>query len=203
MREHFGELKRNQHHSPELQADYNSYGRDSFYVEILEECENSLCRDREQHYLDILDAVKNGYNISSNSHTNNSESSCCYKPKYGESNPFYGRHHTEKTKDILRLNGLKHIGKKHTEETKSKMSQKASKGGNANATHILQYDTKMNFIKEWDCIADIVDFYNMSGHSHVSNCCERNVLHKRNKWCTAKGFIWMYKDTPKRKKVVI
>lgn len=195
MHEHFGELKRNVHHSKELQQDFNIFGSDSFYVEVLEECENT--REREQYYIDLLNPVDNGYNVSRSAYTNSVP-----HPKYGIENPFYGKHHSEETKEKLRKNGEKRIGTKHKKETIEKMKEKSTRGKNANATHILQYDLEMNFIKEWDCIADIVECYKMSGHSHVSNCCERNALHKRNKWCTAKGYVWKYKDEPKRKKVV-
>lgn len=38
----------------------------------------------------------------------------------GENAPFYGRHHSEKSKELMRLNN---IGRKHTEESKKKMSE--------------------------------------------------------------------------------
>ena len=38
----------------------------------------------------------------------------------GEGNPFYGRHHTEETKKILRE---KHIGTSASEETRKKLSE--------------------------------------------------------------------------------
>lgn len=197
MHEHFGELRRNVHCSKKFQSDYDTYGRDSFYVEILEECEDSIKKDMEQYYMDLLDPVTNGYNQSSNAYTNSIP-----HPMYGKDNPFYGRHHTEETKAILRKNGEMHIGTKHSEETKKKMSEKAKRSNNANATTVLQYDTDMNFIREWDCVADACEFYGWNSHTHITNCCKRNLLHKREKWCTGKGFVWMYKEEPKRKKVV-
>ena len=140
MSEHFGKLRRNTHHSKEMQEDYNTYGRDSFYVEVLEEGENTVLRDREQYYIDKFNPVENGYNQSTSAYANNVP-----HPMYGENNPFYGKHHTEETKAKLRNNGKMHIGTKHSEETKKKMSKKAKRGNNANATKILQYDLDMNF----------------------------------------------------------
>lgn len=197
LSEHFGELRRKEHYSTELQNDYNIFGRDSFVVSILEECEVKSLRDREQYYIDKFNPVENGYNQSTSAYANNVP-----HPMYGENNPFYGKHHTEETKAKLRNNGKMHIGTKHSEETKKKMSKKAKRGNNANATKILQYDLDMNFLKEWDCVADICEFYCWASHTHITNCCQRNILHKRSKWSTGKGFIWMYKDAPKRKKVV-
>ena len=143
LSEHFGELRRKEHYSTELQNDYNIFGRDSFVVSILEECEVKSLRDREQYYIDKFNPVKNGYNQSTSAYANNVP-----HPMYGENNPFYGKHHTEETKAKLRNNGKMHIGTKHSEETKKKMSKKAKRGNNANATKILQYDLDMNFLKE-------------------------------------------------------
>ena len=122
--------------------------------------------------------------------------------KDGENNPFYGKHHSEETRRRLgekwEQSREDRSGWKHKPETIKKMSKKSARGKNANATHILQYDLDGNFLKEWDCIADIVEFYGMSGHSYVSNCCERNVG-RTEKFCRAKGYIWKYANKPKRK----
>lgn len=195
--EHFGELKRKEHHSKLMQYDYENYGKESFVVEVLEYCDECVKRDREQYYIDLLKPVENGYNSSHSAYANDS-----LPPRYGEKNSFYGKKHSEETKRILSERMKSHTGWKHTEETKNKMRNSSKRGKNANATHVLQYDLNMNFIKEWNCIADICDFYGWKSHSHVSNCCERNYLHRREKWCTAKGFIWKYKDSPKKKGVV-
>ena len=40
-------------------------GIDNFYIEELEECDNSLLNDREKHYIEIFDSLYNGYNSTS------------------------------------------------------------------------------------------------------------------------------------------
>ena len=55
------------------------------------------------------------------------------------------------------------------------MQEKSAKAKNANATHVFQYDLDGNFLKEWDCIQDAADFYNMKSKSSISNCCKANV----------------------------
>ena len=196
MYEHFGELRRGEHCSAKLQNDYNLFGRDSFVVSILEECEIDVLRDREQYYMDKLNPVENGYNQSSNAYSNNVP-----HPKYGKDNHFYGHHHTEENKRKSSERMKNHIGWKHTQETKQKMSKSASGSKNANATSVLQYDLEMNFIREWDCVADIGKYYGWASHTHVTNCCKRNIG-RTEKLYTGKGFVWMYKDAPKRKRVV-
>lgn len=164
MREHFGDLKRGCHYSTDMQKDYDKYGRDSFSVIVLEECDDSIVKDVEQKYIDSLKAVDNGYNQARNSKANT-------------------------------------LGTKHKESTIRKMQEKAKGSNNANATSVLQYDLEMNFIREWDCVADIGKYYGWASHTHVTNCCKRNIG-RTGKLCTGKGFIWMYKDAPKRKRVV-
>lgn len=198
--EHFWELMNKSHHSIKLQSDYDKYGEENFSMSIIEECEDSIRLDREQHYIDLYDAANKGYNTSDSAYF--SKAGFCTMDKDGENNPFYGKHHSEETRQKLRetweLTREERSGFTHSEETKDKIRKTKIGKKNPNATHILQYDLDGNFLKEWDCIADIVEFYGMSGHSHVSNCCERNIG-RTEKFCRSKGFIWRYADKPKRK----
>lgn len=198
--EHFWELMNKSHHSAKLQSDYDKYGEEKFSMSIIEECEDDVRLDREQHYIDLYDSANKGYNISDSAYF--SKAGFCTMDKDGENNPFYGKHHSEETRKKLRetweRTRTERSGFSHSEETKDKIRKTKIGKKNPNATHILQYDLDGNFLKEWDCIADIVEFYGMSGHSHVSNCCERNIG-RTEKFCRAKGFIWRYADKPKRK----
>jgi group I intron endonuclease len=40
------------------------YGKEHFYVILLEECKEEISGKREQYYIQLYDSVKNGYNIS-------------------------------------------------------------------------------------------------------------------------------------------
>lgn len=198
--EHFWELMNKSHHSVKLQSDYDKYGEENFSMSIIEECEDDVRLDREQHYIDLYDSANKGYNTSDSAYF--SKAGFCTMDKDGENNPFYGKHHSEETRQKLRetweRTRAERSGFTHSDETKDKIRKTKIGNRNPNATHILQYDLDGNFLKEWDCIADIVEFYGMSGHSHVSNCCERNIG-RNERFCRAKGFIWRYADKPKRK----
>lgn len=59
---HFSQLKRNIHHSQKLQASYNKYGLHAFVFLIIEVVNFSNQIEREQYYIDLYNAVDNGYN---------------------------------------------------------------------------------------------------------------------------------------------
>lgn len=76
-------------------------------------------------------------------------------------------------------------GKKHSEETKKKMSQHRKNNYKSNhlKTPVLQFDLNSNFIKEWDSITCAKK---MIG-GDIASC----VIGKQK---TAGGFIWKYKN---------
>jgi len=61
---HLFHLRNNTHHSAKLQNAFNKYGAESFTFSILEECEPSLCIEREQYWIDYYDSYNKGYNCS-------------------------------------------------------------------------------------------------------------------------------------------
>lgn len=78
--------------------------------------------------------------------------------KIGEKNPMYN----------------KHLSKKAIEQRKER------------ARNILQYDLNGDFIKEWRCIGDVIEYYNIDA-SNIHKCC-LNIIK------SSKGYIWRYKD---------
>lgn len=198
--EHFGGLKRKTHYSKKMQADYDKYGEKSLVMSVIEECKEDVRLDREQYYIDLYDAANKGYNTSESAFY----STVAFRGMnyYGENNPFYGKHHSEETKQRLRdtweRTREERSGWKHKEETIQKMSKKSTRGKNSNATHILQYDLDGNFIKEWDCMADAAEFYKIKSHTSISNCCRMNIGKTKN-YNRAKGFIWKYAGEPKKR----
>lgn len=75
----------------------------------------------------------------------------------------------------------------HSIKTKNKISL-ACKGiniGNKNsAKHIMQYDLKNNFIKEWDCILDAARKLNINS-SGITMCAKKQLKQSG-------GYIWIY-----------
>lgn len=68
---HLFTLKNNKHSNKILQNSWNKYGQNQFKFEIIEFCIPELCREREQHYLNILQPFYPiGFNICKNSLNN-------------------------------------------------------------------------------------------------------------------------------------
>lgn len=63
LREHRWRLKNDRRSNDHLQRTWNKYGKESFEFGILEKCEKDRIVEREQHWIDILGVVENGYNI--------------------------------------------------------------------------------------------------------------------------------------------
>jgi group I intron endonuclease len=128
IRSHKRALDRNEHHSTHLQRSYNKYGKRNFIFQIFMPCCESDLLILEQFCLDFLNPV---YNVSKDAVA-----------------PMSGRKHSEKTKAIFRsverAKGKDHyfygkkwsserrekilasrIGKRHSKETKKKMSETA------------------------------------------------------------------------------
>jgi group I intron endonuclease len=101
LKGHFRHLARGIHGNPYLQHAYDKYGVDAFGCEVLEECEIAILLDREQHWLDKLDAANHlyGYNIC---------------PRADR------KTHAESTREKLRQAAT---GFKHSEETRKQISE--------------------------------------------------------------------------------
>ena len=87
----------------------------------------------------------------------------------GENNPFFGKHHTEETKQKMRV--------PKSEEAKRNMSKAREK-------RIVQLDKDMNFISEYSSAqraSEILGYH----QGHINRCCN-------GKRKTHKGYIWMF-----------
>lgn len=63
-KQHIDKLRENKHGNTYLQNAWNKYGEQSFWFEIIEECEPHVQFEREQYYLNTLNPFDNrGYNI--------------------------------------------------------------------------------------------------------------------------------------------
>ncbi len=136
---HLSALRRGAHHSQHLQKAFNKYGEESFNFIVLEIVpEQSKLIEREQYFMDLYHAtdIKYGYNICLHAgNTIGIKASGETKRKMsqarrGQNNSFYGRHHSEETKQKLRITRAKYCGINHPlygkmmpEERKNKISQ--------------------------------------------------------------------------------
>lgn len=122
----------------------------------------------------------------------------------GENHHFFGKHHTEETKQKMseaQKGENNHMyGKHHTEETKKKMSeaQKGEKGsmyGKTGEKHpksksVVQIDQTTNeVIKVWGSTREAERIGGFC-HNAISECCKNKFNRLGNN--IYKGFKWMY-----------
>lgn len=166
-----------------------SYGWDGFEHIVLED--NLSKADAERREEELIKQYKSndlkyGYNIENGGiiHKLSKEQ----KEHLRQCN--IGRKHTAETKNKMSeshkgLSSSWLTGRKQSEETIKKRFQNMHGKGNPKAHKIYQYDLDGNYLNEYDCMQDAVNKYNLSGSSHISQCCN-------NKRLKAHGFMWSY-----------
>ena len=110
-----------------LKEALQKYGKENFSIDVLEWCSNrDILDEREIYWITQYNTTDKyvGYNISNGGHTTRF---------FGDNHPMYGKHHTATSKY---KNKLSHIGKKHSAETRNKMSvNNAWKGKHLSEDH--------------------------------------------------------------------
>lgn len=133
---HKRHLLLNKHHSKKLQNSYNKHGIDSFEFKIIEECDKEKLLKIEQHYIDLHNTVKDGYNCN---------------PIAGNS---LGRKMSDATKLKLRFINLgktgANKGKKMSIETKEKISnsKKGKPSNRKGIKHTKKSKIKMSILRK-------------------------------------------------------
>lgn len=103
----------------------------------------------------------------------------------GEKNGFYGKKHKQESiEGIIESN----LGRKHSEETKLKMSQSSKRMYHPHlyGKSVLQYDMDNNFIKKYSSIKE-ASIETGCSSSRIIDVCKGNRRHTRN-------FIWKYEE---------
>jgi group I intron endonuclease len=140
---------------------YNSflkYGYDNHIFEILEECDIENLYEKERYYGELFNVLSNkGLNlilpkngeikngISEETRLRMSESS------RGDKNSFYGKHHSEETKEKIRNAQL---GRKHSEEHRMKVSKN-------NAKNLSKIVLDLNTGVFYNSIKEVAELYNI------------------------------------------
>jgi len=114
-------LKNKKHKNIHLQNSYNKYGIENFEYIIIEECEEKDLSKKEQKW---INSTKEIYN-----------SQLHVIDKHGLKNPFYGKKHSDESKEKMSTWKKKHYvgknnpnyGKKNSKDTLIKMSEGRSK----------------------------------------------------------------------------
>lgn len=153
FKRHKRELKKGNHHNAHLQRSYEKYGDVNFEFYVLEETENLF--EQEQNWIDNIGielynigSVGGGDNLSKHPNkeaiiekrtekfveTLNNMTEEERKQKYGRSMSMFGKKHSDETKIKMSKNQKRKYGeenhfygKTHTEETKQIISNAASK----------------------------------------------------------------------------
>ncbi len=137
-RKHLSELRRDLHGNAHLQAAFNLYGEASFEWSVMVECEQHQLLDLEQKLIDETDCTNRevGYNVSlvagapmaGRKHTEASLDKM-KQAKLGDKNTFYGKQHTDHTKQLLR-DAM--VGRTLTPEHREKVLKTAFSSGETN-----------------------------------------------------------------------
>ena len=107
-------LRNGTHNSKKLQEDWNKYGEDNFEFEVIQECEPKNKYELEEFWINELNSFNEGYNGTFGG------KGCKGINFSGENNPMYGKKHSEETKKKM---SETHKGKKLSEETKERISE--------------------------------------------------------------------------------
>ena len=142
IRNHRWALRHNRHENDHLQKSFNKYGEDSFRFDIICECEESRLDDLERFYIALYNCINPnfGYNSetggSLNKHLSEASRAKMSKMRSGENSGMWGKKHTEETKAIMREKAL---GRPMSEEAKLK-SSKSHKGKLAKKLYCIEAD---------------------------------------------------------------
>lgn len=146
---HRWHLEKNRHPNSKLQRAWNKSGGQVFALVVLELCAPKALLICEQHWIDTLDAVRAGYNLSpSATSTLGFRFSAVSKRKIGrkskarnqgENHPMFGRRHSPETRAKWSVDrkgkpsGREGISKTNTEKSKLSAAAKAAyKNGRIN-----------------------------------------------------------------------
>ena len=170
---HFGKLNKGNHPNIHLQNSFNKYTKNNFVFEIVEELNNveDLLK-REQYYIDLLKPEYNkrlivnsnlGIKFSEEAKRNMSIAMT------GNKNNFYGRNHSEESKNKMKLDKL---GKK---------SRKTIFPGKS----ISKYTLEGDFIENYKTLKEAAYNNNFNYKWFIE------VIKKNNNY---KGFLWIIEN---------
>lgn len=114
------------------------------------------------------------------------------RKRVGELNPFFGKHHTDETKEKIRVYNSEHPnksfeGKHHTDETKQYFRELyTGKDSGLKCKAVSQYTKDGIWVQDFDCIGDAARNVGCAT-THICACC-------KGKTKTVRGFVWKYKE---------
>jgi group I intron endonuclease len=169
---HVNALRKNKHKNNKLQNTWNKYGEENFIFGVIEEYPPEQCNEMEIYWIAYYDSFHNGYN-----NTEGGEGTLGWNPSKetrqkmsenhadfsGKKHPMYGKKHTEETKEKMSEAAK---GRKHSPETKQKMSEKNK--GEKNPGYIPRTPEMYVDIKNNIKCKDFCAKYSVSGRIYYS-----------------------------------
>lgn len=197
IKSHKSMLKHHNEDNDLLNKATKKYGYENFEIEIIKYCKENELDFFEKYYINFYNSYKrkNGYNIelggSTHKHLSEEQINRMKNSKKGKltgiDNPFYGKKHTQLTKNKIseKQKGNKYcVGRIISQETRNKI-------GNANMWHQVKtincYDLNNNFIKQYISVGEATRQLKVKSSSLIAQCA-------RGERKTAYGFIWKYAD---------
>lgn len=131
---------------PKLHKSFKKYGVENHIFEVLELCNSSELNERERYYQEKFDCVNGGLNCKlTTTKTKTGWHSEETKKKIGDGNR--GKVIGEAT---LKRMSLATLGRRHTDESKSKISRKTTGGLNPKAKLVIDFDSGIYY----ECLKD-------------------------------------------------
>lgn len=176
-KKHFSLLRKNKHTNTYLQQSFNKYGEENFKLEILKYCKENQLLKWEQHFMNKYNSANHdcGYNLEIRadrkiiSEESRRKSSISHK---GKISGMKGKKHSEESK---RKMSLSRLGEKQSEETKKKRS-KALKGRKFSPEHIEKMKKRIVTVETREKIRK-----GHLGKKHTKEHIEKNRLARLGK----------------------
>lgn len=189
-KDHVYALNRGDSNCTLLQRAWNKYKQNSFSFEILELCLENELDNVEIKYINLYDAINNGYNIEPGGNENKHLSgktkqkiSNAAKERLSDpaKNPMYDKHHTDETK--AKISASKK-GKLLSEETKKKLSEVRMGHPGYNKNLIPVYCVELD--KIFICASEAAKILGING-TNILPCCRHDYGRK-----TCGGYHWEF-----------
>lgn len=182
---HKRELRCNRHENQHLQDSYNKYGSDAFEYTVLEQCSADILLEREKYHANLY---PNKYNMcDAGGGLNNPTEDVSRKISKnltGNKNGMFNVHL------FGELNGM--YGKHHSNESRSKISEKAKQriGAASNRSRPVQASTGEIFYTMYDAC----EWCNLKDGSSINKCRKGETKSAGKHPQTGEKLTWMYRD---------
>jgi len=191
-RDHFYDLRNNQHHSNYLQNSFNKYGENAFIFGLIEEYDKTLLTEKERYWIDYYDTFKNGYNESlpSDAIEYSRVLSPESKQKLSNSLKTYRKNLTEKRKKQIGANISKTLKEKYKNEPFNYSIEGRERAietmRNKYGKTIYLYNKDTHVLEHtFSCRNDLTNFLQVP-----LKYLERSMTNiNRGKWTHIKGYI--------------